>query len=427
MVIPKNVIVIWPGSNSSIPTGFTRETSLDSLHPKSTSGGVDPGASGGNATHSHTSPAHTHTMISHNHTGNTDGAHNSDTSQCDNSSYHTQTRDNHTHSYDIAGISGGDLSDTVAYAATSSQPPYFEVIFIRANAYRLLPSNAIVFHSINSIPSGYHLCNGDASTPDLRNIYLKGAGAGNDAGTTGGALNHQHVIDHTHTGVSHSHAGTSSGANATAQSNDSNTRPSDQQHSHSISLQSNSPETGSPYTGYAGIADTVEPFYKKLIALKNISGGGKILAKGMIALWLGSLVTIPQGWFACDGNNGTIDLTGHYVKVAVDGSEIGNIGGSNTHSHTSSNSHSHSASGSHSHTPNNTNQTNSGSNVGSYGGYGLSRSHYHQITSVSSNTSSWNNAVVTGDSANNEPPYLTASYIQYDHEVGGGGALLSIL
>jgi hypothetical protein len=419
-VIPTGVIVIWPGTNASIPAGFTRETSLDDLHPKSTVNGVNPGASGGSATHTHTSPAHTHTMVSHNHTGNTNGPTNSDASQCDNSQNNVMTRDNHSHAYNISGVSGGNLADAVSYAAASSQPPYYEVIYIRATAYKLLPSSAVILHSINSVPSGYHLCNGAASTPDFRNTYLKGAGAGNDAGATGGSVNHQHAINHTHTGQAHSHSGNSGYASETRNSNDSTTRPSDYQHVHSISLQGNSPETGSAYVGNAGIADTVEPLYKKVIALQNTSGGNKTIVKGMIGLWLGTLATIPLGWYACDGYNGTIDLTGHYVKIAVDGTEIEDTGGANAHTHAASNSHTHTAAGTHTHTANNTDQTNGDSHPGSYGNEGLSRNHYHTISSVSNNTSSWNNATVTANSSNNEPPYLTASYIQYDHQVGGG-------
>jgi urease beta subunit len=34
---------------------------------------------------------------------------------------------------------------------------------------------------------------------------------------------------------------------------------------------------------------------------------------GLIAIWSGTVANIPGGWAICDGNNGTPDLTGHFV------------------------------------------------------------------------------------------------------------------
>ena len=53
-----------------------------------------------------------------------------------------------------------------------------------------------------NIPSGWHECDGTNGTPDLREKYLKGAAAGQEADITGGALTHAHA-DHasqTHSG-----------------------------------------------------------------------------------------------------------------------------------------------------------------------------------------------------------------------------------
>ena len=66
-MISPGIILIWTGSNASIPSGFTRETSLDSKFPKAW-GAENPNTTGGSDTHSHTSPSHTHTMVSHSHT-----------------------------------------------------------------------------------------------------------------------------------------------------------------------------------------------------------------------------------------------------------------------------------------------------------------------------------------------------------------------
>lgn len=58
----------------------------------------------------------------------------------------------------------------------------------------------------SAIPTGWHLCDGTAGTPDLRGLFIKGAVS--DAGATGGAATHGHTVtqasDHaalTHTGA----------------------------------------------------------------------------------------------------------------------------------------------------------------------------------------------------------------------------------
>jgi len=35
---------------------------------------------------------------------------------------------------------------------------------------------------------------------------------------------------------------------------------------------------------------------------------------GFISIWSGSIASIPAGWALCDGNNGTPDLRGRFVK-----------------------------------------------------------------------------------------------------------------
>lgn len=55
---------------------------------------------------------------------------------------------------------------------------------------------------------------------------------------------------------------------------------------------------------------------------------------GMIMLWYGSVATIPSGWVLCDGNNGTPNLRGRYVKGAHPSSpQPGVTGGANAHTH----------------------------------------------------------------------------------------------
>jgi len=66
-----------------------------------------------------------------------------------------------------------------------------------------LPAGLIVmWHGlIANIPSGWVMCDGQNGTPDLRSKFIKGAAAGVEAGSTGGALTHTHA---NHPALSHS-------------------------------------------------------------------------------------------------------------------------------------------------------------------------------------------------------------------------------
>lgn len=54
---------------------------------------------------------------------------------------------------------------------------------------------------------------------------------------------------------------------------------------------------------------------------------------GIIVMWHGFLADIPDGWAVCDGNNGTPDLEGRFVKSAEYDATVNTIGGTANHSH----------------------------------------------------------------------------------------------
>jgi hypothetical protein len=66
-----------------------------------------------------------------------------------------------------------------------------------------IPSGLIAIWSgsIGSIPSGWVLCDGTNSTPDLRNSFILGAGNSYAVGATGGSTD-AIVVSHTHTATS---------------------------------------------------------------------------------------------------------------------------------------------------------------------------------------------------------------------------------
>lgn len=423
--IPLNVILMWAGTNATIPSGWSRETDLDSKYPKA-SGNEDPATTGGSSTHTHTSPAHSHTMVSHSHSVGTSSAVQS--SQRSNNDGSSSAYVFHVHNTSVAGVSGGTLSDAVTYASANTSPPYFSVIFISPSTNpQSVPDDVIALWNETEAPANFAFTDGDNGTVDMRNRYVKGTTPGGNGGTTGGSLNHEHDIGHNHTTQSHTHSATS----ATPQPKDAGTgsgSPVSGNHTHTISLPSASSATNA-YSGNAGSAEDVEPLYKKLMAIQNNSGSSKSAPLGTIALWLGNVVDIPTGWQLCDGTNDTPDLTDYYVKIANDTDEIGDTGGSNTHTHAASNSHTHTATGTHTHSTGGSTSSVGTAASGISGGSANNDPvvHHHTITSVSSTTATYNSTTVSADSSSNEPEYIIAAYIQLLTETGGASLLYNFV
>lgn len=57
--------------------------------------------------------------------------------------------------------------------------------------------------------------------------------------------------------------------------------------------------------------------------------GSNEVPEGYVVLWYGQEPDIPQGWVLCDGENGTPDLRGRFVKGASDYSISGSVVGEN--------------------------------------------------------------------------------------------------
>ncbi|RXJ82812.1 hypothetical protein CRU95_00885 [Arcobacter sp. F2176] len=86
---------------------------------------------------------------------------------------------------------------------------------------------------------------------------------------------------------------------------------------------------------------------------ESILGEGNLVVgipKGLISMWSGSIATLPNGWFLCDGNNETPNLQDRFIYGTTVEEEIGQTGGSANavviaHSHTGSTN----TTGNHSH------------------------------------------------------------------------------
>ena len=61
----------------------------------------------------------------------------------------------------------------------------------------------------------------------------------------------------------------------------------------------------------------------------KIADGLGLVPRGLISMWSGSL--IPNGWYLCDGTNGTPDLRNRFIVGSGSEYSIGDVGGKKTH------------------------------------------------------------------------------------------------
>lgn len=134
---------------------------------------------------------------------------------------------------------------------------------------------------------------------------------------------------------------------------------------------------------------------------------------GTIALWADALADIPAGWVICDGNNGTPNLLGRFVRGVPDATtDPGATGGSDSVTLSTSQiaSHAHSTSlgnaGSHAHT----------FQVYEAGGsdregFGGSDEEQTSSTDGSHSHTATSNSTGSGSSIENRPSYFEAAYI----------------
>lgn len=139
-----------------------------------------------------------------------------------------------------------------------------------------IPSGCIVMWSgsIATIPSGWYLCNGSNSTPDLRDRFIVGAGSTYAVADTGGSAN-AIVVSHTHTATSTvtdpGHLHTISGINVAAASGSGNFQISG---GGSPSASTNSTTTGitvattNASTGASGTNANLPPYYALAYIMK---------------------------------------------------------------------------------------------------------------------------------------------------------------
>lgn len=148
----------------------------------------------------------------------------------------------------------------------------FVTTAIAAATAALIPAGMIMIWSgsVGSIPSGWVLCNGSNSTPDLRDKFVIGAGSTYAVGGTGGSKDAV-VVSHTHTATvtdpGHAHLYGNTALNIQAGSN------ATQLQNNPVGVSTNSAVTGITVSnsteGVSGNNANLPPYYALCYIMKT--------------------------------------------------------------------------------------------------------------------------------------------------------------
>ncbi len=414
--IPNGVLCLWPSTNASVPAGWTRFTAYDGKYALGTTAGVNPGGSGGAATHTHASLVHSQALaVNSTFVQTTVGA--------------GSIVDGYVHSHGIGQASSVDFTctDAGSFGSTASDPPLaLAIIYIQSSgAATGVPANGWCYWYQAALPASW-------TDAGWWGYYVKGPATGADSASgAGSGASHLHVsASHTHT-ITHGHGAAASGPETTigtgAPPGGSGSNLSDVGHTHNVQCGNGGGVsetltitniTGTPNSG----ATTWEPPYNTLALINNNTGAAALPAYAIL-LWTGFLASIPADWVLCDSTNGTPDMRGLFPKAASYSSgsysDLGVTGGTLGHVHTNpSGTHTHDLS--HTHTCAYIGDNSAGRSVTAGGGTALPNlGHSHTLSSTTSTSTALLSDAVAQQldpstiSTDLRPPYVMAAFIMF--------------
>lgn len=419
--IPADLILAWPSTAASIPSGWTRVTALDGYYPRGASTVGAPSATGGAASHSHVTTNHVHFIGPHNHSvgGSTGSSNSSTTSARFNGASQPQADQPHTHSRPSStGTKSGQNSGGASPSTTSANnaPPTREVIWIESNGAQPTYPIGILGWATESV-SGWEA---DASSSGR---YLKGAAAAGNGGATSGNTLHSHTIaSHTHAGFHHDHT-----IGNTGQSNPSSSQEAGDgsstprwlpRHTHPMDVISESSEALNSASGGTTGSATTEPPNRRLRVLRNTGGGTQTR---IIGLYTGTVAALDPLLTLCDGTGGTPDMRTWFARD-VGLSSVNSTGGSTSHNH-STPSHVHSIP-SHNHDTNVNASNTSSFEAPSFGDLGDSPTtgHTHSSGGSGGATPDVDNSTSGGNTntVSHVPLYKEVHFVRLDGVISGG-------
>lgn len=411
--IEANILIAWLSTVASIPSNWSRETTLDGRHIRGAANGADGGGTGGSNTHSHTTSSHTHGAGTHTHTVNSSGAASGTVGGDASGTAHAADAHTHTSNADAGAsgsTSGGQAPDT---SSDNNEPEYVTSIFLKSNGSASdLPSNGYAWWNSTTAPSGWTFADGTGGTVDVRSKFLKGAATSADGGGTGGTTTHTHTMSsHTHGDVfGHYHDSTSNnnGAGFNVHGSGSAISVNLINHTHALQHSSYNATLTMGSTNNASSTSSNNPPYKNIALVKNTSGAGSTPV-GIICMWVGTLTSVPSTWLVCDGTSSTPDMRTYFAQQPSTISGVGGSGGSLTSSHTAG-THDHTIA-SHTHTITVSNGATEAAHAGSSNS--SINTHTHTWTgNAGSGTSATQTPTITNNTSV-QPAYTDVIFVQY--------------
>lgn len=418
--IPAQMILGWPGTVGTIPSGWSRVTSLDAVYPRGTSIVGAPTATGGAASHSHTTPGHNHFIGPHDHSvgGSTGSSNSSTTSARFNGASQPQADQPHTHTRPSStGTRAGQDSSTTApgTSSTNNIPPTRDVIWVASDGAQASYPVGILGFSAESV-SGW---TDDASSSGR---FLKGAAAAGNGGANTGTSTHTHTVSaHTHTGFSHDHSIGNTGLSNPSSSQEAGFGSSTPRwlprHTHPMDVVSATTGNMSSETGGATGSAILEPPNRRLRVLRNTGGGAQTR---IIGLYVGTVAALDPLLTLCNGANGTPDMRTWFARDKGADS-VNSTGGTSAHTHTTT-SHRHDIGG-HSHDTNVAASTTGSFEAPTFGDLGDSPTTGHTHSSNNtSNVEPGTDSSLSGttSSVSHIPPYKEVHFVRLDGTISGG-------
>lgn len=168
---------------------------------------------------------------------------------------------------DDPDFTGTPTAPTASAATNNTQIATTAYVTTAIAAINAVPAGVILMWSgaVDAIPTGFVLCDGNNSTPDLRNRFVVGAGDTYAVDATGGSAD-AIIVDHTHTITDPGHSHTYSPIRATGGSNEiggSGAQPT--------SLSTGTSTTGITIdnTGESGTDKNLPPYYALAYIMKT--------------------------------------------------------------------------------------------------------------------------------------------------------------
>lgn len=219
----------------------------------------------------------------------------------------------------------GDMS------SVDGSPPYVEAVVLKPKAGaadRRVPASGVCYSDQTSAPVGW------STVAALDGKFAVGEPTGSGGGGgTGGAGTHGHTATHDHQDDEHEHAPTVCGAAITREVPASFLFEVGGDKHHKVPLLGVTLSNVSSTSPTVDVADS-EPAHMELLAVENATGGPDVPDE-IIVGFEGPASEIPngEGWYLCDGTEGTPDLRAVQIKGTTNGASVLTTGGADKHVH----------------------------------------------------------------------------------------------